>query len=651
MNRQIIHYKITLTGPGNEVEIRYIAMETISYHNYPYFTQKLMAAFPVLENIPFSVYWKDREGDIVKICSDDELTIALDEMKDDSVKRLYITINKDEGNVDMLHPDVECDCCDQPIKGFRYKCLVCYDYELCAICERNQTHAIHPMIRIPKPIAPDTSYGKQFTKDMPKISQHLERLFQETGGEANLSNNQKTPADNKQHFKFCQNDIHNLIANLLIEKLIKHNIETTKTQQKGQQEIHSNQPSSSADIHVRNEPQNINGLTSELRSLSIDVNSGSIRTEGLTCQDEPVHSTSGGQRLVTLTSSTPGANVFPSKATNGATRSGVLPLEAISVSEIDAPIPADPTPVLQAQLTPPISASNTVPTPIVSIPIPVLNASGSSKNTVAPPCVPPILLSRLLTAPPAEDSIKTSTLNISNNIPVPSITVAPPCVPPILLSRLLAAPPAEDSMKTCSLDNSKNIPVSNNTVASHVPPPDPVVLSRAFSSFAEDSKETSSLNHSNNIPVPNNTVASRVAPPAPVVLSRGIAAPFAEDLINTTSVNTSNNIPVVPNEDDGSLDNSWSVVENEESPELTPASAHSSATEQSSEVTPASALHQKDSPPAQDIGLFEESLMMLYTLGFEKKEWVKILVESKDGDIREVLRFLSPVKKPSTNLN
>lgn len=42
---------------------------------------------------------------------------------------------------------------------------------------------------------------------------------------------------------------------------------------------------------------------------------------------------------------------------------------------------------------------------------------------------------------------------------------------------------------------------------------------------------------------------------------------------------------------------------------------------------------------------------MLHTLGFEKKEWLDLVVESKEGDIREVIKFLSPVKKLSTNLH
>lgn len=67
---------------------------------------------------------------------------------------MLLHINIFTGNDTMLHPDIACDSCDHPLKGFRYKCLVCDEYELCSDCERSQTHSDHPMIRIPKPLTP-----------------------------------------------------------------------------------------------------------------------------------------------------------------------------------------------------------------------------------------------------------------------------------------------------------------------------------------------------------------------------------------------------------------------------------------------------------------------------------------------------------------
>ncbi len=51
-----------------------------------------------------------------------------------------------------LHKRVTCDCCEtNPIKGIRFKCLVCDDYDLCSQCEAKQIHKEHAMIRIADP--------------------------------------------------------------------------------------------------------------------------------------------------------------------------------------------------------------------------------------------------------------------------------------------------------------------------------------------------------------------------------------------------------------------------------------------------------------------------------------------------------------------
>jgi len=48
------------------------------------------------------------------------------------------------------HTNVECDGCGTaPIKGIRYKCAVCKDFDYCAKCEENLGHD-HPFLKIRK---------------------------------------------------------------------------------------------------------------------------------------------------------------------------------------------------------------------------------------------------------------------------------------------------------------------------------------------------------------------------------------------------------------------------------------------------------------------------------------------------------------------
>ncbi|ODN04179.1 Sequestosome-1 [Orchesella cincta] len=49
------------------------------------------------------------------------------------------------------HSGVICDICNSEIKGFRYKCMQCPDFDLCSKCEHKGHHAGHVMMRISFP--------------------------------------------------------------------------------------------------------------------------------------------------------------------------------------------------------------------------------------------------------------------------------------------------------------------------------------------------------------------------------------------------------------------------------------------------------------------------------------------------------------------
>lgn len=59
---------------------------------------------------------------------------------------------KQQNNFDhIIHLNVICDACDQMIRGRRYKCLICPDFDLCQSCEQKNEHFEHAMMRLVKP--------------------------------------------------------------------------------------------------------------------------------------------------------------------------------------------------------------------------------------------------------------------------------------------------------------------------------------------------------------------------------------------------------------------------------------------------------------------------------------------------------------------
>ncbi|XP_047037389.1 uncharacterized protein LOC124642785 [Helicoverpa zea] len=58
----------------------------------------------------------------------------------------------DSDQYQAAHSGIVCNSCNKSIVGFRYKCINCTDYDLCAKCEMLEAHPQHYLLRIPKPI-------------------------------------------------------------------------------------------------------------------------------------------------------------------------------------------------------------------------------------------------------------------------------------------------------------------------------------------------------------------------------------------------------------------------------------------------------------------------------------------------------------------
>lgn len=68
-------------------------------------------------------------------------------MEQDSVSRQESVPKEDL----PVHTNIVCDVCDETIHGHRYKCMQCFNYDLCMRCESRFRHKDHMMVRIPTP--------------------------------------------------------------------------------------------------------------------------------------------------------------------------------------------------------------------------------------------------------------------------------------------------------------------------------------------------------------------------------------------------------------------------------------------------------------------------------------------------------------------
>jgi len=149
--------------PAEKDEIRRFAVDPRSLNLFFQLKDKISKIF--LLSAPFVVQWKDEEGDLITVSSDEELLSAM-QATTESILRIFVKIQdtssfppKSGTQTDSstqasgeLHPRITCDGCQGPVHGFRYKCLECPDYDLCHKCESQVTHPQHTMLRMPKPM-------------------------------------------------------------------------------------------------------------------------------------------------------------------------------------------------------------------------------------------------------------------------------------------------------------------------------------------------------------------------------------------------------------------------------------------------------------------------------------------------------------------
>ncbi|GAB6029226.1 Sequestosome-1 [Chamberlinius hualienensis] len=145
-------------------EIRRFRLLAEAHYLYQTLKEKLAILFPILQRKPFDILYKDQDDEFINVSSEEELAFAISMLANKSDNnhplRLFIKgvhYEREEKNPsldetdDIVHEGVTCDGCQNNIRGFRYKCLECVDFDLCAQCEVKKLHSDHAMIRLATP--------------------------------------------------------------------------------------------------------------------------------------------------------------------------------------------------------------------------------------------------------------------------------------------------------------------------------------------------------------------------------------------------------------------------------------------------------------------------------------------------------------------
>jgi len=195
---------------GGENEVRRFVVDRDVSTSFTYLQEKLCAVFPQLKQKTFSVSWTDEDGDSVTIGLDEELIIALTEMPGPVYKLVvnvkaqkkeeneYKSTKNESQQEGKTHHGVTCDACEkQPIEGYRYKCVVCDDYDLCGSCEAAGRHPGHNMMRIADP---EMVFPQRLFKRIHKMQERVEKSRSRHEREnADASSGQSVPPP---HFGF-----------------------------------------------------------------------------------------------------------------------------------------------------------------------------------------------------------------------------------------------------------------------------------------------------------------------------------------------------------------------------------------------------------------------------------------------------------------
>ncbi|ROT64427.1 hypothetical protein C7M84_017630 [Penaeus vannamei] len=155
--------KAYLDVGGGRQEVRRFGLAEGIATNFTCLKEKVCSVFGLGQQ-DITLSWKDSEGDLIVISSDEELVEAIaDSLSKQKLQLFKVSVTvgtrPDLGLNNSLpgsqqgavHEGVVCDGCEGSVRGFRYRCVSCRDFDLCAACEFKGKHSEHRMMRMPKP--------------------------------------------------------------------------------------------------------------------------------------------------------------------------------------------------------------------------------------------------------------------------------------------------------------------------------------------------------------------------------------------------------------------------------------------------------------------------------------------------------------------
>ena len=115
-------YKATCLESHQTPDVRRFLISQELVGSFQHLQRKLVTVFPKLEKQKFSVFWSDNEGDDITVASDEDLLIALGEMRS-SVCKLIVKMREHGGNGESMKvedhsPDIPCPKKAYQEKGF-----------------------------------------------------------------------------------------------------------------------------------------------------------------------------------------------------------------------------------------------------------------------------------------------------------------------------------------------------------------------------------------------------------------------------------------------------------------------------------------------------------------------------------------------------